>query len=56
MRKPLKPRANEIWDTHVYLEESDRKAVENIANREERTITAQIKVFIRQGVALYKAR
>jgi hypothetical protein len=52
MKKTTKKAAQKTWDTHVYLAEADRRACEAIANREARSLTGQITVFIRQGIAL----
>lgn len=55
MKKTPKKAAPVKWDTHVYLDEKTRKAVEAVAGRERRTMTKQIEVFIHQGLDLARA-
>lgn len=38
-------------NTHVYISMAEKKALEIIAEREARSVTRQIAVFIRQGLA-----
>lgn len=51
MKKPAKKPKEVRWQTHVYLDATDRAALESIAKRESRSVTAQITVFVRQGLA-----
>lgn len=44
-------KTEELWGTHVRLSAADKEAVEAIASREARSITAQITIFIRAGLA-----
>lgn len=54
MKKTAK-KPEKRWDTHVYLGESDRKALESVAHREARSITNQITVILRQFLAAQNA-
>lgn len=51
MTKPAKAPKKKIWDTHVYLNDAERRALEAIARREARSLTRQISVYIRRGLA-----
>lgn len=55
MKKTPKKAAAAKWDTHVYLDEKTRKAVEAVAGRERRTMTKQIEVFIHQALDLARS-
>lgn len=48
-KKPVKR-----WETHVRLDTADKTALEAIAKRESRSATAQIAVFVRQGISASK--
>lgn len=51
MRKLSTKKSKPRWETHVRLTASEKKAVEAIAEREARSVTAQIALFVRQGLA-----
>jgi hypothetical protein len=51
MKKSVKKPAKTRWQTHVYLDADDRAALEALAKRESRSVTAQITVFVRLGLA-----
>ena len=53
-RKTTKKSKAERWQTHVYLDEEDRKLLLEIAERESRSVTMQIQHYIR--IALQQAR
>jgi len=42
---------NKRWDTHVYLEAAEYKALELRAKREDRSITKIVTLMIRQALA-----
>jgi hypothetical protein len=39
------------WETHVYMTEAEKKALERVARQESRSVNGQIMHFIRQGLA-----
>lgn len=39
------------FETHVRLTQAEKRALEAIARREARSVTAQIAVYVRQGLA-----
>lgn len=52
MKKTVKPETKEKWATHVYLDKSTRHQLEIVAERERRSLTKQIELFIHAGLAL----
>ena len=56
MKKPAKPVPKETWSTHVYLDGDMRRRLEAIAEKEERTLTGQVRIFILQGIKAAEAR
>jgi hypothetical protein len=50
MAKGKKTKSEETWQTHIYLPESLRKKLEQIAAREHRSITNLIGIYVRRCV------
>ena len=41
---------HDLFETHVRLTKPEKRGVEAIAKREDRSVTAQIAVLVRQGL------
>lgn len=49
--KPRDPDAETMWQTHVYLTLQEIEALKRVAERESRSITKQIRHYIRLALS-----